>query len=132
MEDNNTDPVIILTDCIVPEYFKKFRHINGHAVKHIRWAAKPTAELCDPVPLKLILLWSFEKIQTSRINPDSIKSETQKTVNSLLNEKDLLQNWEEIIVVLIYGEGQTRRYNHYQRLSILSTTNIIESNILPP
>jgi hypothetical protein len=60
-----------------------------------------------------------------------IRSEIHKLINSIWNKEELPEQWQELIIVPIYKQGDKTDCSNYRGISLLSTTYKILSNILP-
>jgi hypothetical protein len=57
-------------------------------------------------------------------------SAIHKHINSIWNKEQLPDQWKESIIVPIYKKGDKTDCNNYRRISLLSTSYKILSNIL--
>ena len=60
----------------------------------------------------------------------TICSEIHKLINSVWNKEDLLEQWKESVILLIYNMGDKTDCSNYRGISLLSTTYKILPNIL--
>jgi hypothetical protein len=60
----------------------------------------------------------------------TIRFEIHKLINSIWNKEELPEQWKESIIVPIYKKGDLTDCSNYRRISLLSTTYKILSNIL--
>jgi hypothetical protein len=61
----------------------------------------------------------------------TICCEIHKLINSVWNKEDLLEQWKESIILLIYSMGDKTDCSNYRGISLLSTTyKILPNNLL--
>jgi hypothetical protein len=61
---------------------------------------------------------------------EMLLSEIHKLINSVWNKEELPGQWKESIILPIYKRGDKTGCNNYRRISLLSTSCTILSNIL--
>jgi hypothetical protein len=117
--------------------------LNAHGVNDIRQTEIHTAEPLVPEPSAFEVELAIEELKSHK-SPgiDQIPAELIKTgektirpvihklINSIWNKEELLEEWNESIIVPIHKKGDKTDCSNYRGISLLSTTNNITSTIL--
>jgi hypothetical protein len=119
--------------------------LNVQGVNDVRQTEVHTAEPLVPEPRAFEVEMAIEKLKrqkspgTDHIPAELIKargriirSESHKFIISIWNKEELPEEWKESIIGPIYKKGDKTDCRNYRRISLLSTTYKILSNILLP
>jgi hypothetical protein len=118
-----------------------FSHLlNVHSVRDVRQREIHTDEPPVPGPSHLefeVVIAKLKKYKSSgsdQIPAEMIQAGRETVsvihlINSIWNKEELLNQWKESTVVLIYTKDDKKAWNNYHGISLLSTSCRILSNI---
>jgi len=118
--------------------------LNVHRVNYVRQTEIHTSEPLVPEPSAFDVEMASEKLKKKHksqgtdkipaqliiVGDRTIHSEIHKLINSIWSKKELPEEWKESIIVSNYNKGDKTGCSNYKRISLLSSTFKILSNIL--
>jgi hypothetical protein len=114
-----------------------------HNVSDVRQTEVHTAEPLVPGPSRLEVETAIAKLKKYKspgsdqipadliqVGGEKLLSAIHKLINSICNKKELPDQWKGSIIVPIHKKDDKTDYSNYRRISLLSTSYKILSNIL--